>query len=481
MFKLLTLSTLLLAASGPDAFRFEYSTRTDKAGNAYLVVKSEQAQENLNMELSGSDGSKLTHSLSVPAGGTARIDWSQLAGNVRYEVRFGKQREPAFAFQVRALAPAASTTPSSNKGAAQEGKLEMVSSDQDLLKRNQIRYRLPFAIIRYHSTVIGIDGQVLAENTNNGELSYAAGEELALSWSTDEDVLMVKTRVEDLGGRYALDIRAPWSFDVPHRDLNFDSGSSKIRPTEAPKLDEAFAVISHTLARLDKAAAAVQGSLPVTLYVVGHTDTVGSSASNQRLSLARAKSIAGYFQKKGIWCEIQYAGMGESGLARPTGDNVENEANRRAVYTLALTVPKGRDRPLAKQYRLLSQARPRALAELPALPESYLALQRRKELERSGPAHSEAQPFQEPKLQAQGASEPASSATEVSLPPQSKAKKPAASRAPEKPPALSKSAPGAHAKDCSLCSEKLPGAGSAVILLTLLAFRRKSRDGKRES
>lgn len=480
MFKLLTLFTLLLAASGPDAFQFEYSTRTDKAGKAYLVVRSEQAQQELSVELSGSDGSKLTSSLNVPAGGSMRLDWSQRAGDVRYEVRFGRQSAPAFAFKVRGMAAPSSVQSPSTQDSVEAGKLQMVSSDQDLIKRGQLRYRVPFAIIRYHSTVIGLDGQVLAENKSNGELSYAEGEELSLAWSTDEEVLMIKTRVEDLGGRYAQDIRAPWSFDIPHRDLNFDSGSSKIRPSEAPKLDEAFAVISYTLARLDKAAAAVQGSLPVTLYVVGHTDTVGSSASNQRLSMARAKSIASYFQKKGIWCEIQYAGMGESGLARPTGDNVENEANRRAVYTLALTLPKGRDRPLAKQYRLLSQARPRALADLPALPESFLALQRRKERERSLARDRELQ-AEEPELEAQGPAPSPRPVARVSSPEQGNARKAAAPRAPENPPTLSKSAPGAHGKDCSLRSEKLSGAGTAVFLLTLLALRRKRRGLRRES
>ena len=66
---------------------------------------------------------------------------------------------------------------------------------------------------------------------------------------------------------------------------------------------------------------------------------VGDAGSNEKLSLDRARSIAGWFKKAGFPGDIYYAGMGERGLAVATGDNVDEAKNRRAVYTLAATSP----------------------------------------------------------------------------------------------------------------------------------------------
>lgn len=468
MLSILALSTALNLADAQDAFRFEYSTRTQADGQAYLVVRSAQAQEGLVVRVTGNDGSSFTRTVNIPAGGNFKMKWSQVTGDVRYDVRFGRQKDPSFSFDVRRPQGA------SDGGL---GKLEMLSSNQELVQGQKIRYKVPFAIIRYHNTVYGLDGQVLAENKSSGELSYAAGEELELSWNTPEEVFLIKTRVEDVGGRYAQDIRAPWSFDIPHTDLVFDSGSSMIRPSETEKLDEAFAILTHTLARLDKAASAVRGSIPVTLFVVGHTDTVGSSASNQRLSMARARSIARYFKKKGAWCGIEYAGMGEKGLARPTADNVESEANRRAVYTLALSTPAGPDRPQPHQYRTLSAPRPRALAELPPLPQSFVDKQAQKKakakLELAQTKESQAalqEPDEGPFRSAQGPQD------EVSSPEQEAS---SAKAALPSVPLQSKKAPGAHNKDCSVAQN----SGSPAWLLfgsfALLGIRRRSRKEQR--
>ena len=59
------------------------------------------------------------------------------------------------------------------------------------------------------------------------------------------------------------------------------------------------------------------------LYVAGHTDTVGPSAKNRKLSLDRARAIAQYFKKHGVALPIAYAGFGEDVLKVPTKDNVD--------------------------------------------------------------------------------------------------------------------------------------------------------------
>lgn len=468
MLSMLILSATLALANVQDAFRFEYSTRTQADGQAYLVIRSASAQKGLKVKITGNDGTSISRRIDLPAGGNIKLRWSQVTGDVRYDIRFGDQVNPAFSFKVRR-----------SSGAKDIAKLKMLSSDQELVKEQKIRYELPFAIIRYHNTVYGLDGQVLAENKSSGELSYAAGEELALSWKTDQEVFLIKTRVEDVAGRYAQDIRAPWSFDIPHTELVFDSGSSKVRASEAPKLDDAFSILANTLARLDKAAAVVHGSIPVTLFVVGHTDTVGSESSNRRLSMARAKSIARYFKKKGAWCGIEYAGMGEEGQAHPTADNVASEKNRRVVYTLSLNTPSGPGRPTPDKYRTLSRPRPRALVELPALPTAFVEKQNQVKLARKAEIESKAEEVGT-----------ADTETEVSRsaqgPVQEAAPAPARGAAASKPsppkavtapsvPLKNKKAPGAHNKDCALVQDDGMGWSTFLGLWAMLGFRRRSR------
>jgi outer membrane protein OmpA-like peptidoglycan-associated protein len=66
------------------------------------------------------------------------------------------------------------------------------------------------------------------------------------------------------------------------------------------------------------------------IVVIGHTDSVGSLASNDKLSLARAERMREIIIALGIPAErIQAAGRGKRELLVPTGDNVSEPRNRR--------------------------------------------------------------------------------------------------------------------------------------------------------
>lgn len=66
------------------------------------------------------------------------------------------------------------------------------------------------------------------------------------------------------------------------------------------------------------------------VQVTGHTDTVGSDADNDVLSLRRAREILNLLASKGFDRSIMTAvGRGERELKVPTADNVSNPANRR--------------------------------------------------------------------------------------------------------------------------------------------------------
>jgi len=67
------------------------------------------------------------------------------------------------------------------------------------------------------------------------------------------------------------------------------------------------------------------------VIAVGHTDSVGSDAYNQRLSLARAESVKAYLVSKGVDRQrIRTEGRGES---QPVADNAtaEGRAKNRRV------------------------------------------------------------------------------------------------------------------------------------------------------
>ncbi|MGQ0579683.1 MAG: OmpA family protein [Betaproteobacteria bacterium] len=66
------------------------------------------------------------------------------------------------------------------------------------------------------------------------------------------------------------------------------------------------------------------------ISIIGHTDTVGSSQFNDKLSLQRAKHVRQLFVARGVAPgSIAIAGRGERELLLPTGDDVHEPRNRR--------------------------------------------------------------------------------------------------------------------------------------------------------
>lgn len=81
---------------------------------------------------------------------------------------------------------------------------------------------------------------------------------------------------------------------------------------------------------LQKVLAALKLREVPDVVVIGHTDTVGDAATNDRLSAQRAQRVKGFLVAIGIPADrIQTAGRGERELLVPTADNVEEPRNRR--------------------------------------------------------------------------------------------------------------------------------------------------------
>ena len=73
----------------------------------------------------------------------------------------------------------------------------------------------------------------------------------------------------------------------------------------------------------------------VTFDIVGHADTIGSSAYNMKLSTSRADSVMQALVERGIATDrISARGVGKTDLAVATADKKRLRANRRVVITI---------------------------------------------------------------------------------------------------------------------------------------------------
>jgi len=87
---------------------------------------------------------------------------------------------------------------------------------------------------------------------------------------------------------------------------------------------------SGSKGELQKVLAALKQRGVPDVVVIGHTDTVGEAATNDKLSAQRAERVKGFLVEIGIPADrIQTAGRGERELLVQTADNVEEPRNRR--------------------------------------------------------------------------------------------------------------------------------------------------------
>ncbi|HEY2033340.1 MAG TPA: OmpA family protein [Rhizomicrobium sp.] len=92
---------------------------------------------------------------------------------------------------------------------------------------------------------------------------------------------------------------------------------------------------AEQLTTLQQAIATARAGGQSRITIVGHTDTSGTAAYNQRLSVKRANVVEEALVDMGARREaISTSGVGETDLAVQTGDGVKEPKNRRAVVTL---------------------------------------------------------------------------------------------------------------------------------------------------
>lgn len=175
--------------------------------------------------------------------------------------------------------------------------------------------------------VLGEDGGELG----GGSASFHGeppGTWLALPWTQQpRKVMTMKLHAVASDGVSADVDLYPWSVTIEHEDVNFETDSAVVRPTEASKLD-------RSLQKIEQVVRDAQRFIKVKLWVAGHTDTVGTKDHNRKLSLDRARAIADYFRRKGLKIPISYEGFGEDLLKVRTPDETDEPRNRRADYVV---------------------------------------------------------------------------------------------------------------------------------------------------
>lgn len=201
------------------------------------------------------------------------------------------------------------------------------------LEERVIRFRVNNPAGRAHLTLVSDRGVTLYDGDTDLHAA-APGSTLEARWPAQTSTIArMNLRVYDVSDSWGEYEVTPFAVEIPHDDVVFPTAAWEIPATERPKLDVAY----------DRIIAAVREhgrDLVARLYVIGHTDTVGSPADNMQLSQRRALSIARYFRERGgITLPILSRGFGETALAVPTPDNTAEPRNRRAQYILSAQPP----------------------------------------------------------------------------------------------------------------------------------------------
>jgi len=91
-----------------------------------------------------------------------------------------------------------------------------------------------------------------------------------------------------------------------------------------------FGVTPEASLKLDALAAQMDGERSLNILITGHTDSVGSEAFNQTLSIKRATAVKAYLIKRGIAAErMSIEGSGELDPVETNSTDAGRAANRR--------------------------------------------------------------------------------------------------------------------------------------------------------
>jgi hypothetical protein len=156
--------------------------------------------------------------------------------------------------------------------------------------------------------------------------------DIDVPWLGDPSTVVLLDVTLYSGNSWAGFTYSPWFLNIPHDEVRFATDQAVIVPEEEHKLEA-------TLQELGRVLEMYGEVVPVKLFIAGCTDTVGDGAHNLDLSRRRARAIASWLRSHGYDRPIYYHGFGETFLAVHTGDGVDAQANRRALYMVGANPP----------------------------------------------------------------------------------------------------------------------------------------------
>ena len=194
------------------------------------------------------------------------------------------------------------------------------------LDKHVLQFKVSRPVVGATLSVLGEDGKELG----TGSASYERSDGwLAIAWTQPAGarVMVMKLHVAAANGDATNVQLIPWSVTVEHEDVTFATDSAVVAADQRDKLDA-------SLAKIEAIAKQAAPYMKLTLYIAGHTDTVGPAAKNAKLSEARAIAIGQYLRGKHLAMPIVVAGFGEALPKVATPDETDEPANRRADYVL---------------------------------------------------------------------------------------------------------------------------------------------------
>ncbi len=209
-----------------------------------------------------------------------------------------------------------------------------IQPDEVDLEAGQLVVRLSRPASRVTLKLVSLSGSVLAEIEQRFDAA-PAGSPLTLRWSALPAAELARIEVfgHDVFDYYAGVAITPWSFEIPHEDVVFENDSALIGASEVSKLEASLAAIKKELPLARRLGT-------VTLFILAHTDSVGTAEYNLRLSTRRAQAIGRWFRTQGLGLPMAYAGLGEKALKIQTADEVPEPRNRRVDYMLGIEPPR---------------------------------------------------------------------------------------------------------------------------------------------
>jgi hypothetical protein len=217
----------------------------------------------------------------------------------------------------------------------QQLKISISKEDVNLEKRT-LDFRINKDCSVAEIKVYDLEGNVLSEKLETYD-GAEAGTKLSISWPriiSDPNNFKIELKVTDVNDFWVGFEIVHFYGAIPHEEVIFESGKWDIPATESPKLDEVIPKIVEMVQKFQK----FSSQMSYSLYVAGHTDTVGNTTDNRKLSDQRAQAIAKYLMANGLnklKISIFVRGFGEEALAVQTGDNKDEAANRRADYIIS--------------------------------------------------------------------------------------------------------------------------------------------------